>query len=358
MSLSRRRPPCAILLLLALAASPVATAAEPVSIVVSVAPAHSLAAMVAGDRVEATLLVPADASPHDFALRPSAARALSDADLVIGVGAGLDGFLDAPIRALGEDARILVLSAAPGVKLLPIRAEALRDGREEHHEAHHDEAHGERHHDQHDDGAPHDAETHAQHMADPDHHREHERLHGAESEHAHPHGAADPHLWLDPANARAWVAAIAAALSEIDREGAPDYAVNAAAADARLAELEARLRAQLAPVADRPFAVLHDAFQYLERAFGLNALGAISGVDGAAPSPRRLQAIQAAIRDSGAVCVFSEPQFDPGLVEVATEGASAMGAVLDPLGAAFPPGPEHYFQTMDALGAALAGCLG
>jgi len=346
-----RLSPRAALLSLALAAAPLSTAgAESLSVVVSVAPAHSLTAMVAGDRAETVLLVPAGASPHDFALRPSAARALSDADLVIGVGDGLDGFLDAPVRALGGEARILVLSTAPGVTLLPIRdaAPGQQDDDPEHAEHHAD-------------GAPHDADTHARHMADTDHAREHERALGGEHEHAHEahhRGAADPHLWLDPGNARAWVAAIAAALSEADPEGADAYAANAAVAEARLTELESRLRARLAPAAGRPFAVLHDAFQYLERAYGLTSVGAIAGVDGAAPSPRRLQAIQAAIRESGAVCVFAEPQFDTGLLEVATEGTNAKRAILDPLGAAIPPGPDHYIDTMDALGAALADCLG
>lgn len=345
------KPLRAAALLLGLAMAPAANAqAAEVAVAVSIAPAHSLAAMVAGDRAEVTLLVPAGASPHDFALRPSDARALSTADLVIGVGAGLDGFLDAPVRSLGENARILVLSAAAGVELLPIREEADWTDHDEHHDDHHA------------DGAPHDAETHARHMADPAHHEEHEREHGEESrdahEHGHHHGAADPHLWLSPANARAGVAAIAAALSEVDPDGAPVYAANAGRADARLAELDARLRAQLAPVADRPFAVFHDGFQYLEHAFGLTSLGAITGVDAAAPSPRQMRAIQTRIRESAAVCVFSEPQFDQRLVTVATEGTGAKAAVLDPLGAAFPPGQDHYIDTMDALGDALAECLG
>jgi len=330
-------PLCAVLLSAALSAAPLAGAmAAGLSVAVSIAPAQSLAAMVAGDRAETVLLVPAGVSPHDFALRPSTARALSEADLVIGVGAGLDGFLDAPVRSLGGKARILVLSTAPGVTLLPRREDPM-----------------------HADAEVHDAETHAGHMADPEHAREHEaHMEDGGDGGDHHHGSADPHLWLDPANARAWAAAIAGALSEIDPEGAPVYAANAAAADAKLAELDARLQARLAPVADRPFAVFHDAFLYLERRYGLTSLGAISGVDGAPPSPQRLQAMQAAIRDSGAVCVFSEPQFDKALIEVATEGTGVKAATLDPLGAAFAPGPEQYIETMDALGAALADCLG
>lgn len=294
---------------LAAAQAPAASAAE-IRVAVSVAPVHSLTAMVAGDRAEGTLLVPPGASPHDFALRPSAARALSEADVVIAVGAGLDGFLDAPIRALGSGARVLILSQAPGVTLLPIRENALwADGRR--------------------------AQEHDGHE-----------------------GAWDPHIWLDPANARASVAAIASALSDADPEGAPIYAANAADADARLAALEVRLEDRLASVRGRPFALFHDAYQYFERRFGLTALGAISGVDGAAPSPRRLAEVQEAIRRSGALCVFSEPQFDPRLAQVAVEGAQARAAALDPLGASIPPGPDQYSLLMEAMADGIATCLG
>ncbi len=349
----RRRPLSLRTLLLsaALAAFPIAPAcADGVSVVVSVAPAHSLAMMAAGGRADVALLVPPDASPHNFAMKPSAARALSSADIVISVGAGLDGFLDAPIEALGDKALILRLSEAPGVSLLPIRTEALWSA-----------DNGEVGHDHHAEGG-HSAEDHARHMADPAHRAEHERRHGSEDDHdghghGHHSGAIDPHIWLAPANARAWLKAIAAKLAEADPAGAEVYAANAAEADARLAKMEARLGLRLSPVATRPFAVFHDAYQYLERRYGLTALGAIAGVDGAAPSPLRLRDIQGAIRESGAVCVFSEPQLDPRLVAVVAEGTDAKGAVLDPLGAKIPPGPDHYISMMDALADGLAKCL-
>lgn len=322
--------------------------AEGVSVTASVAPVHSLAMMVAGDRAKVTLLVPPEVSPHDFAMKPSSARALSKSDLVVRVGAGLDGFLDSSIETLSGDAQIVTFGEVPGVELLPTRTSALW-------EAHDDDAHDEDHH----------AEDEDHHSAEDAHHAEHDDDHHDEQadhdEHGHDdhhdHGPNDPHLWLDPANARAGLAAIAEALTEIDAAGAEIYAANAAAADAKLADLQARMAERLNPVSDRPYAVFHDAYQYLEHRFELTALGSISGIDGAAPSPRRLKEIQEAIRESEAVCVFSEPQFDDRLIAAVTEGTEARSAVLDPLGMKIPPGPEQYIGAMDALADSLADCL-
>lgn len=358
--------PVALAAAFLLSAAPALADDKPLSIVASVTPAHSLAAMVAGDRAKVTLLVPAEISPHDFAMKPSSARALSESDLVVRIGAGLDEFLDSSIETLSEDAQVVTFGEAAGVALLPTRTETLWET--------HDDDHGEEHGDHHDDHAEHDGDHHDEHAKhdDDDHHDEHAKHdddhHDEHAEHKehdghghhdhHDHGPNDPHVWLDPENARAGLAAIAEALIKIDPAGADVYTANAAAADAKLSELQGRVAKRLNPVADKPYAVFHDAYQYLESRFGLTALGSISGIDGAAPSARRLREIQTAIREAEAICVFSEPQFDPGLVETVTAGTDAKGAVLDPLGAAIEPGPDHYIQMMDALADTLADCLG
>ncbi len=335
--------------------------ADDIMVAASIAPVHSLAMLAAGDRATVTLLVPPEISPHDFAMKPSTARALSESDLVIRVGAGLDGFLESSIETLSGDAQVVTLGEIPGVELLPSRTKTHW---ETHDDEAHDESHGDNDDDHHADG---DAEAHesseenAHTEHDEEHEDDHHDAHDDHDEHSHhdhhDHGPNDPHLWLDPANARVGLAAISEALSKLDPAGADVYAANAAAADAKLAELQLRMAERLGPVSDRPYAVFHDAYQYLEHRFDLTALGSISGIDGAAPSPRRLREIQASIRESNAVCVFSEPQFDTRLLEAVTEGTGAKNAVLDPLGATIPPGPQQYIGTMDALTDSLANCL-
>lgn len=291
-------------------------------VVASIMPVHSLTAAVMGEVGSPHLLVRGAGSPHDYALRPSDARALVDADLVFWVDPGLETFLEKPLASISKDSQVIRLSSAPNVRLLAAREGGAWETRG--------------HDDDHED------------PGDPDGHDDHE---------GHVHGTADLHLWLDPANARALVDAIEDALAAVDPGRAPTYRANATATRAALSALEAELRGRLAPVADRPFVVFHDAFQYAERTFGLHAAGAITIAPEQRPGPRRLSEIRARIVADGAVCVFAEPQFPRDLVATVVEGTPARIGILDPLGADRSPGPDSYFRMMRALAEGLRDCL-
>jgi len=275
-------------------------------VVVSIQPLHSLVAAVMIGRGEPVLLVRGANSPHDYSLTPADARALSQADLVLWTGTGLEMALAQPIAALAENALVLAAVEAEGVEVLP--------GRE--------------------------AGPWAAH-ADDD----------------HDHGAIDGHLWLDPRNAAAIARAAADALAAHDPAGAARYRANAATLGAALRDLEHELAATLAPVRGAPFIVFHDAYQYFERRFALNAAGAISFGPERAPGARRIGEIRDTLRSTGAVCVFTEPQFEPALARTVAEGAKARIAVLDPLGAALTPGPGAYPALLSNLAGALRDCL-
>ena len=146
-------------------------------------------------------------------------------------------------------------------------------------------------------------------------------------------------------------------LSQIDPDNADAYAANAERLRARIAEADRAARARLAPVADRPFLVFHDAYQYLEAHYGLNAVGAITLSPDRRPGARRLIEIRARIEAAGEPCLFREPQFAPDLVETVAEGTGARVATLDPLGLDLPAGPGAYRALIARLSASLAGCL-
>lgn len=319
--------PTVLRLLLLLAAGsavlpPAATAAPP-RVVASIPPIHSLAAAVMADVGQPTLLVPAGASPHTYQLRPSQAQALADADVVLWVGESLETFLEKPLETLpGRGAEIIELLAAPGLALLPLRT-----------------------------GAAWPAHEHAGHESDP-----HANGHGAEEE-AHDHGTTDPHIWLDPGNARAIATRIATVLGARDPANAGRYRDNLARFEDRLAAIEQAARDRLAAVADRPFVVFHDAYQYFDRSFGLRAVGAITVSPDRQPSPARLAELRHRIRAVGAACVFAEPQFPPRLADTVSDGTGARVATLDPLGAGLPPGPDLYLELIERIAADLAGCL-
>jgi zinc transport system substrate-binding protein len=165
------------------------------------------------------------------------------------------------------------------------------------------------------------------------------------------------HVWLDPENAAAMVREIEEALSQADPDNAALYAGNADALRARLDDLSTEIVATLEPVKDRPFVVFHDAYQYFENHFNVRAAGSITVSPDVMPSAERLREIQQRVRELGATCVFAEPQFEPRLVTVATEGTGAGSGVLDPLGAALDDGPDLYFELMRGMAASLRDCL-
>ncbi|MCH7794171.1 MAG: zinc ABC transporter substrate-binding protein, partial [Proteobacteria bacterium] len=103
-------------------ARPQAAAAETPRVVVSILPVHSLVAAVMEGLGAPHLLIRGGASPHDASLRPSDARALSAADLVIWVGPGLETFLEKSLAALAGEARTIALIEAPGMRRLRVRA--------------------------------------------------------------------------------------------------------------------------------------------------------------------------------------------------------------------------------------------
>ena len=147
---------------------------------------------------------------------------------------------------------------------------------------------------------------------------------------------------MDPANAKVLVAAIATALSDADPANTATYQANAARLDQRLEELDRSLEEKLRTVADRPYVVFHDAYQYFEHRYGVNAVGAITINPTMRPSAQRLDEIRERLEDLDAACVFAEPQFEPALVATVIEGTSARQGVLDPLGADLDAGPDQY----------------
>jgi zinc transport system substrate-binding protein len=173
---------------------------------------------------------------------------------------------------------------------------------------------------------------------------------------AHDHGGEDPHLWLEPSNARAWTAQLAEVLGRIDPENAARYAGNARDAMAELDSVEAEMAARLQPVQGVPFVVFHDSLGYLEDRFGLTSAGSIALSDATAPSARHLSDLRANVASFGARCAFSEPQFDTRLLDALAPGGMRV-ETLDILGSAQTPGPDLYPAMMRAMAAAMHRCL-
>jgi zinc transport system substrate-binding protein len=164
-------------------------------------------------------------------------------------------------------------------------------------------------------------------------------------------------VWLDPRNAAVIVGEAATRLARLDPARAALYRANAAAARTRLEALDAELVKRLAPLRGRPYVVLHDAYQYLERRYDLSAVGAVTVSPDRMPGARRIAELRARVRELEARCLFGEPQVRSALLAAVAEGGAVTLGVLDPLGVGFEPGPDAYFRMMEANASALAECL-
>jgi zinc transport system substrate-binding protein len=271
-------------------------------VVVSIAPLHSLVAGVMEGVGTPTLLLKGTASPHDYALRPSDAAALADADIVFWIGASLEDFLEKPLRT--NKTRHVALMETVNVRHPARKGGVWGDDNHAHGHAHH---------------------------------------------HRHNETSSDPHVWLDPVNAGDMVEAVARALSALDVENSKRYETNASALRQRLTALDHEIEQMLTPVKRAPFIVFHDGYQYFEKRYDLNGVGAITVNPEQKPSAQRLRALRDKVRKSGVACVFAEPQYSDGLVKSIVEGTAARYSIWDPLGSHISPGVDAYFLMMRQL---------
>ena len=347
-----------VLLLAGIAITNPAVADAP-NVVVSIKPIHSLVAGVMKGVGTPHLLLQGSASPHTYSLRPSGARALEQADVVFWVGEMIEHFLIKSIPAVASKAQIVELMEEQSIRVLPAREGGTWEAHaheEDEHDAHGHDKHG------HDDHADEHHDGHKDEHAHKDEHHEDEHDHDKHGHDKHGHDDhagehRDGHIWLDPRNGSAIVEVAARVLSKADPANAALYARNADDLMARLSTLEKDLARIVSPVKRVPYVVFHDAYQYLETRFGLNAIGSISVHTGRAPSAKRLYELRSKIVELGAKCVFSEPQFESKLVRTVVEGTEARSGVLDPLGADLPAGDDAYFKLMWQFAESLTSCL-
>jgi zinc transport system substrate-binding protein len=311
------------------------------NVAVDIAPVHSLVARVMQDVGAPDLIIRSGASPHDYRLRPSEAKALQDANLVIWMGKELTPWMEDAVKTLSTEAAILTLLEKDETTLLEFRESVLFE--EHDHDDHSDKDHAETEDQDHDDHDDHSDEDHAE-TEDQDH-----------DEHAH--GAHDPHAWLSPKNAKIWLNLIAAQLSTADPDNASTYFVNAAAAVTEIDTLMADVSTMLDPIRGNSFIVFHDAYQYFETVFEFPASGAISLGDATDPSPARIARVQDRIQEQKIQCVLAEPQFKKGLVVTVLEGTDAKTSIIDPLGDALEPGPALYPQLIRNMAKTLVDCF-
>ena len=333
-----------------------------VKVVASIKPVHSLISAVMEGVGQPSLLVEGAGSPHTYSLKPSQAKQLQDADIVFWMSHDLEAFLEKSIDSIAANARSVPLMDAHGLIKLEFREGGAFDSHgHDDHDDHDEHGHDEHDDDKHDDHDEHKHDEHGHEDHDEHKHDEHGHDDHDEDKHDdhddHGHGEADPHVWLDPLNAKAILHEIEQVLVEADPANAAAYEANAEAMMSKLDSLVAEIDADLEPVKGKGYIVFHDAYQYFENRFGITAVGSITVSPEVLPGAERVRELQEKVKSLDATCVFSEPQFQPKLVQTVTENTNAGTGVLDPLGASIKDGPGLYVTLIRNMAASLKECL-
>ena len=326
-----------------------------IKVVASIKPIHSLASYLMDGVGKPDLIVDGYASPHGFALKPSHAKMLQNADLVFWVGEDLENFLEKPLKSIAKKAEKIELMEIKGLKKLEFRERNIFEGHDDHGHGHkkdkHDDHKGHGHKkDKHDDhkGHGHKEDKH-------DDHKGHGHKEDKHDDHkGHAHGEHDPHIWLDPMNAKVILSEMAEHLIENDQENASKYKANLKKAHKDLDKLTKKVKSELNK--DFKSIVFHDAYQYFEKRFGVNVLGAFTVNTDVLPGAEQLSEIREVIEHEKVTCVFSEPQFNPDIIKAVAKDTKIKTGVIDPLGATLNPGKTLYFDLISNMSKSFKGC--
>jgi len=291
-------------------------------VVTSIKPIHSLASYIMDGVGSPGLIVDGYNSPHSFQLKPSHAKILEQADIIFWIGEDLENFLEKPLATIAKKAEKIELLEIKGIKKLKFRERNIF----EEHDDHGHDAKKEEHDD--DDDHGHDAKK-----EEHDDHDDHDD---------HGHGEYDPHIWLDPINAKVILNEITEHLIENDSKNASTYKSNLAKA---LAEIDKLIIDVITETnTDLSYVVFHDAYQYYENRFNVNILGAMTVNPDVMPGAEQIHEIHEVIEHDNVNCILSEPQFNPDIIKSIAKDTSVKTGVLDPLGANLKPGKNLYFD--------------
>lgn len=276
-------------------------------VISTIKPVQALVYAVAGQHaqeLELHQLLPDGASPHHYALKPSDAHLLENAQAVFYIGKEMETFLDKSLTNLPATTLAVELGQVPGIQHLHSRTE--------------------------------DADEHGT---------------------AHAQGTEDLHAWLNPDNAIAMAAEIGKVLKTIDPAHGADYLQNAAQLSQRIAATDAHIKQQLQALRSRPYLSFHDAWQHFDTHFGLTFAGAVTLDVSRLPGARHVHEIRQIIGQKQAVCLFQEPQFPPALINTLVEGTSIRIGKLDPLGTQLPLDGNTYTTLLQNTADSFADCL-
>jgi len=379
-----------------------AFATETTGVISTIQPINSLVSAVIGNTGKTISIIPAEQSPHDFKLKPSDVKVLQNSNIIFYVSNHLESSVTKVFKNLPKNIKLINLMEESGINHLAIRDNAAWERHDHHGDDHDDhdkhgkkhddhddhEKHGKKHddhddhekhgkkHDDHDDHEKHgkkhddhdDHDKHGKKHDDHDDHDKHGKKHDDHDDHDK-HGKKhddhddhekedDVHIWLSPDNAIKIVQKVNKVLSLYFPENSKIYNENTTKFIDKIRNLKMELIKELSPIKNKPYIVFHDAYQYFEKTFELNAVGSVALEGDIASSPKQISFIKDKIIKSKASCVFQEPQFDSKLVKIVVEGTNAKTGTLDPLGVNITGNKDFYLQLLTNMAKSLKECLG
>jgi len=313
-------------------------ATETTGVISTIQPINSLVSAIIGNTGKSITIIPSEQSPHDFKLKPSDVKVLQNGNIIFYVSNHLESSITKVLKNLPKNIKLINLMEESGVNHLAIRDNDAWERHDHHgHDDHDDhDKHGKKH-DDHDD--------HDKHGKKHDDHDDHEK-------------EDDVHVWLSPDNAIKIVQKVNKVLSLYFPENSKIYNDNTTKFIDKIRNLKMELVKELSPIKNKPYIVFHDAYQYFEKTFELNAVGSVALEGDIASSPKQISLIKDKIVKSKASCVFQEPQFDSKLVKIVVEGTDAKIGTLDPLGVNISENKDFYLQLLTNMTKSLKECLG
>ena len=325
-----------------------------IKVVASIKPIHSLASYLMDGVAKPDLIVDGYASPHGFAMKPSHAKMLQNADLIFWVGEDLENFLEKPLNSIAKKAEKIELMEIKGLQVLKFRERNIFDDHDDHgHDDHDDHGKKEDDHDHDDHGKKEDDHGHDDHDDHGKKEDDHDD-HGHDDHEGHAHGEFDPHIWLDPINAKVILNEMVEHLIENDPKNEAKYKSNLSKALKEIDKLTIDVMTDLSSSVSS--IVFHDAYQYFEERFNVNILGAFTVNTDVMPGAEQLAEIREIIEHDKVACVFSEPQFNPDIIKAVAKDMNIKTGVVDPLGATLNPGKSLYFDLIRNMSASFKGC--
>lgn len=230
---------------------------------------YDLTKKIGGDKVTVTNLVPAGQEPHDWEPTPSDMANIEKADVLIYNGAGMENWVDKVLNTI-KNKKLIAVETSKELKI----------------------------------------------QDNPD-----------QSEDS----KYDPHVWLNPMNAKQQMETIQKALVTADPSNKGYYEKNYTENAKKLDDLDKEYKDAVAKFSKKDIVVAHQAFGYLCDAYGLKQIPIEGLLADSEPSPAKMAEIVKFAKENNLKYIFYEELVSPKVAEAIAKEVGVKTAMLNPL---------------------------